>query len=302
MIKRAAVSLIGWAVARLPHSVRQRLLDALCEQPEGAIEIIARMAPRIGITEIGATGDYGLILGSSRDKIVVPRYAQTGAWARGIDALFVQFFAGGSGTYFDVGANVGLTTIPVAQNALVKCLAFEPEPLNFAHLRDNIRRNTTHGNVELHQVAIIDHRAPVMLGIAEGNIGDNRVGYDEGGKRRMVQVPGVPLDDFHDRIDGALAIKIDVQGAEPFAIAGGPKTLARADLVIMEFWPHGMREVGSDPEITIDFVAGLSRVALMTGDGDGNPVYLRPSEACAQLRRMLRNMRSRESIDVVGRR
>jgi FkbM family methyltransferase len=214
----------------------------------------------------------------------------------------VAFFAGRSGTYFDLGANIGLTTIPVAQNPLVKCFAFEPEPVNFAHLSDNVRRNTREGNVEMHQVAIIDHRATVMLGIAEGNIGDHRVGFDEGGKRRTVEVRGVPLDDFHDRIDGALAVKIDIQGAEPFAIAGGPKTLARADLVIMEFWPHGMRELGSDPGMMIEFVGGFAKVGLTKGDGNANLVYLSPSEACAELRRLVRDGRGREFVDVVGRR
>jgi FkbM family methyltransferase len=302
VIKRTANSLIRWAGAHLPFRVRQRILDAVCSDTEGAIEIIARLAPRIGITEFGVVGEYGLVHGGSRDKIVLPGYARSGVWSRQINSLLVAFFAERPGTYFDVGANIGLTTIPVAQNPRVKCVAFEPEPENFAHLSDNVRRNCPEGNVELHQVAVIEHAGPVHLGIANGNIGDNRVGFDEHGQRRMVKVQGVPLDDYYDRIDGALAIKMDVQGAEPLVIAGGGRTLDRADLLIVEVWPHAMREVGSNPGIVIDLVSRFSEVALMHDDNDEEPRFLPPSEAGDALRRFVQEVRGRESIDVVGRR
>jgi FkbM family methyltransferase len=302
MIKRAANSLIHWSVRSLPFGVRQRFFDALCSDTEGAIEIVARLAPRIGITEFGVNGEYGLVRGGSRDKIILPNYARSGVWSSRINELLVDFFAGRPGTYFDAGANIGLTTIPVARNPLVKCVAFEPEPGNFAHLSDNVRRNCPHDNVELHQVALAEHHEAVRLGIANGNIGDNRIGFDERGQRRMVKVQGVPLDDFYDRIDGAFAIKIDVQGAEPLVIAGGARTLERADLLIMEFWPHGMREVGSNPAIAIDSVGQFSQVALIHDDGGGEPCYVEPTKACAALRRFVREVRGRESIDVVGRR
>jgi FkbM family methyltransferase len=302
VIKHAVKSLIRSVVPCLPWSVRQRLLDALCAKPEGEVEIISRMAPAIGITEFGATGEYGLIRGPASDKIVVPGYARSGTWSAGINATLVAFFAGRPGTYFDVGANIGLTTIPVAQNPHVKCMAFEPEPVNFAHLSDNVFRNARHGNVQLHQVALLDRRATVPLGIAEGNIGDHRIGFDAGGRRRTIDVSGVPLDDFYDCIDGALAVKMDVQGAEAFAIAGGPRTLARAELVIMEFWPHGMRELGSETESVIDFIGGFSAVALLHDAGDTSPVFLSPAAACAELRQFVRDVHGRECLDVVGRR
>ena len=63
-------------------------------------------------------------------------YASTGRWAEHTNELIGRFFdKAGRGTFLDIGANIGLTTIPVARRANVACHAFEPEPENFRNLR-----------------------------------------------------------------------------------------------------------------------------------------------------------------------
>jgi hypothetical protein len=64
------------------------------------------------------------------DRFVLPEYAATGTFAETVTSALTDFLRGG-GTYIDVGANIGLTIIPVARNPNVHCLAFEPEPVNF---------------------------------------------------------------------------------------------------------------------------------------------------------------------------
>ena len=267
--------------------------------PPVATEIAVRLVPRIGAVVGSAHGDYGFIRSTSSDSVLLPVYAKTGTWAKVTNDILIDLFAGRGGTYFDIGANIGLTTIPVAQNPLVKCRAFEPEPVNFANLGDNVRRNAKHGNVEIHQVAIVDHRGSVALGINENHMGDHRVDFNGGDERHMVNVPAARLDDFYDRILGPLAVKIDTQGAEPLVVASGPMTLAKADLIIMEFWPHGMREIGSNPETVIDFIGSLAKVAVMKAEGDAAPVYQSPAQACAELRSLVRDQGTRY-VDVVG--
>ncbi len=302
MIKRGAKYLIRSAVSRLPWGARQALLDALCARPDGTAELVGRLAPQLGISEFGAVGSYGLIRSVSSDNIILPTYGQRGTWSRGTNDLLIDFFRERAGTYFDVGANIGLTTIPVAQNPSVKCVVFEPEPTNFRHLSDNIRRNVKHGNVELLQVAIIDSARTVTLGIAKGNIGDHRVAFDD--TRETVQVRGAPLDEFYNLVVQPLAVKMDIQGAEPLAIMGGHKTFLMAELVIMEFWPYGMRMHGGDPERTIEFISGFSKILLNSGE-ETNGNWLSPSIACDELRRFVRDRgddRGHRYIDVVGRR
>jgi hypothetical protein len=70
------------------------------------------------------------------------------------------------------------------------------------------------------------------------------------------EVPIVRLDDFmmQNNLPAPDLIKIDTQGSEarilaslPFVLQKNPRTI-----VFAEFWPHGMRSVGSSPE---DFLA-----------------------------------------------
>lgn len=81
------------------------------------------------------------------------------------DEFFCDFFTrAGSGTYLDIGANIGLTTIPVAQNPRVACKAFEPAPHNFRYLSHNVAANCPHGNVDLFNLALFDRRATMTMG------------------------------------------------------------------------------------------------------------------------------------------
>jgi hypothetical protein len=53
---------------------------------------------------------------------------------------------------------------------------------------------------------------------------------------------------------------MDIQGAEPLAIIGGDKTLSKAELIIMEFWPNGIREHGVDAETILESIGGFSQI------------------------------------------
>ena len=102
----------------------------------------------------------------------------------------------------------------------------------------------------------------------------------------MIDVRVAPLDEFLDRIEGRLALKVDTQGAEPFVVAGGKGVFAKAGLVSMEFCPYLMRQLGSDPGIVMDLVAGFDRVAIM--DKTWTPRYCSPGEAREMLESKLR--------------
>jgi hypothetical protein len=101
----------------------------------------------------------------------------------------------------------------------------------------------------------------------------------------MIDVRVAPLDDFLDRIEGRLALKVDTQGAEPFVVAGARACLPRSDFS-MEFCPYLMRQLGSDPGIVMDLVAGFDRVPIM--DKTWTPRYCSPGEAREMLESKLR--------------
>ena len=160
--------------------------------------------------------------------------------------------------------------------------------MNFGYLKRNIARNVEGASVEFHPIALFDTHSTMSMSIAEANLGDHRLTRDAVPDRRTIQVPVVPLDDFLDRIEGRLAVKVDTQGAEPFVIAGGKGVFARAGLVAMEFCPYLMRQLGGDPNIVIDLVTNFDRVAVMSGGKADAPCYIGPSEARNMLEHKLR--------------
>ena len=173
----------------------------------------------------------------SRSK-VVPEYR----WHRG-----TLFSGKPSGVFYDVGANVGLTSFPIARNRAVRCVGFEPDPENFCLLSGNIAANRLAG-IELHNVAVADKRAKMGFTRSTYSSGDHRL--SAGGE---ILVDCLTLDELPVPAE-PFAIKIDTQGAEPLIFAGGEKHLAAAGLIVCEYWPWGMARMGTRPDIVIDFV------------------------------------------------
>lgn len=305
-IKPTLKAIIRFAAFHAPRGARETMLNACLDRDEGILnacqgalsasldrmslgERYSRLLPKCKLVEIAATGDRGIVASASNDTMVICEYANTGTFAETVTMVLTEFFVPNGGTYMDIGANIGLMTIPFARNALIHCVAFEPEPVNFGFLKRNVARNAPGSPVEFHQIALYNSRTSLELAIAEGNIGDHRLTTSGVPGRQTVKVVAQPLDDFIDTVTGPLAVKIDTQGAEPFIIAGGQKVLAKADLLAMEFCPYLMRQLGGDPEILINLVTGFERVAVMPGGIAVMPVYTDPVAAVSALRAKLAN-------------
>ena len=258
--------------------------------------LIAAMAPECGIDALRTHGDYGPIVSASRDASVFLQYARTGRWAESTNAAFAEFFdAHGGGVYLDIGANIGLTTIPIARRASVSCFAFEPEPENFRNLATNVAANCEHGNVRLFQTALFDRNASLTFELAPNNLGDHRIRLQESqinlqgeDERRIITVPAAPLDTLVGEIASPLAVKIDTQGAEPFVVAGGRRTLSGAGLMVIEWSPYHKARMGGDPRIVLgllreNFAVGRTSEGETGRWSDPRPV----TELCDELERSL---------------
>lgn len=224
-------------------------------------QILMVLARKFNVVSINVAGDYGIIQGDPNDAIIVNTYARTGTWAANTNSLISDFFGkSGGGTYIDVGANIGLTTIPVAKNPAVRCHAVEADPMNYANLARNVTLNCEYGNVTTYEAAAFSREAELQFERSSFNFGDHRIRLGGGGKseeeqsRETITVRGRPLDAIIPAVVGPLAVKIDTQGAEPFVIAGGAHVLANCGLLIMEFWPYGMSNLDANPEIVFSFI------------------------------------------------
>ena len=267
-MKNAAKKLLKLIYRVLPWGGKVAINEA-CFENLGNGKILSDVAKRYGITSVSVDGAYGLISGSPHDLTILPSYAKTGTWSKGTNDLFVKFFEkNGGGTYLDIGSNIGLTTIPVAQNPDVTCYCFEPEPGNYLNLEKNIKNNCSNNNVILKNIALYHKSSKLSFELSPINHGDHRIQLDDKlnsmdeNTWKTIEINAKPLDECRIKTDGPLAAKIDTQGAEPFVIIGGKKILSKVELLIVEFSPYWMARMGSDPQILIDYISSFRHVKI----------------------------------------
>jgi FkbM family methyltransferase len=278
-VRKIAKSALLKCWRALPIEVRWVIWEELLRE-RGTFKAAGDLARKAGISGFIAEGDCGVIRGALDDQAALARYAESGTWARYQTALFEHVFAERDGTYIDIGANIGLTVIPIARNSRVNCYAFEPEPTNFRHLSENVLVNCRARNVRLFNVALYDREASVPFEIAACHSGDHRISLaqDEGEldehSRNRISVQAKRLDDLITEASDPIAVKIDVQGAEPFVIAGGRGIMSRASLLALEFWPYSMRRMRGDLGAELAFLCEHFRDgSINQGDSDLAPTW-----------------------------
>lgn len=270
------------AAIKLPPKARRSVLDGLAEGADAyAYELFQALGKSFGVRDIRVEGEYGLFEGALADGGVLAGYAKAKHWASETNRLFVDFFGRhGRGTYIDIGAHIGLTTVPVARFSGVACKAFEPEPSNFLYLSRNIASHCEHGNVELFNVALCDCNAPIEFELDVNNHGDHRIhmngvsGAFSEQDRPVIVVQGMRLDDAlaADSLQTPIGIKMDTQGAEGKIFRGGQTLLAKADLVFFEYWPYSMARTGVDTDWLLAFLRqNFAKGSLVAGDHDEAP-------------------------------
>jgi FkbM family methyltransferase len=245
-------------------------------------EIFYQSGRALGITGYEVAGRTGTFVGPFEDQSVIKQYLKHGTFSPVIAKLFTDFFTvRGGGTFYDLGANLGLVTVPIAQMPSVRCLAFEPDPRNFALLRGNVLANCAHGNVEIVNAAVAQDHGELGFTESRYNCGDHHLAIDG-----ALRVRAVPLDDYPPSAR-PLAVKIDCQDAEPAIIAGGARTLAQAELIAMEFWPYRMRRAGLSPKPILEFAADAFPFAEVLHHNQPPGAPLPIADALPLLQRMI---------------
>lgn len=160
-------------------------------------------------------------------------------------------------TVIDIGANIGFHSVICGRRVSNgRVIAFEPDPNNFDLLRKNIELNRLR-NVHTEQLAVMDRDDEIYLYLSDLNFGDHRTFEptddalsNQGQARTKVPVKGTSIDKYvkasNLRPD---LIKMDIQGAEIPALIGMEETLREfMPIIFCEYWPHGLRQSGFQPE------------------------------------------------------
>lgn len=190
-------------------------------------------------------------------------------------------------TFVDVGANVGLFSIPAAMKVgSGRVFAFEPSPSTYGLLVTNAQLNNL---TNLHAVrsALGDYVGKAVLNVnVSGKDGLNTIGkptHPQCEVTRKETVPITTLDMFlrENGITHIKAMKIDVEGAEPLVLHGATGLLARLDapLILFEcgqlsagFGYHPVESVWLLQEF------GYSLLAINASDGTISKPFVKQSQ------------------------
>jgi FkbM family methyltransferase len=175
----------------------------------------------------------------------------------------------------DVGANIGMYTLHAARllGGQGKVYSFEPTPLTFEILKDNVQVNgfLELGVIELRQAAVTDKAGIAKLAIFSNNSGHNTLfwGAEHG---QWTEVRTVSLDQVLKALTHVDVVKIDAEGAEPLILRGMKETIARnPDIhILLEFAPEHLRRAGVEPAEFLDEISslgfGFRRISEETGE------------------------------------
>ena len=234
------------------------------------------------------------IEGSFRDFGLFVPLMQTGTYSGAADGLFESDFRSSlRGTYIDIGANIGVTTIPYALKYDWDFYAFEPDPDHFRRLQCNLVRNGVADRVRAYNVALYDKAGTLDLRKSPVNFGDYRLAIGESPEAKDWETVKVQTDTLDNLLSAPtlrkpIIVKLDTQGAEPFILRGGKSVIAAADIVLTELDPHMIIEMGNDPMEFFDSLHAAFPSAI-AGQRNGAEIRKWISEVVAGLSRPLLN-------------
>ena len=157
-------------------------------------------------------------------------------------ALLKRFIKQGD-IVLDIGANVGFYSEIISEltGPQGEVHSFEPDPVNFGHLADSCKKRP---NVFPNNMAVSNEPGELKLFTSKFLNVDHRT-YPVENYGESFTVKAETIDHYLNgkKVD---FIKMDIQGAELFALRGMKNTLmANKDIkLICEFWPFGLRSAG----------------------------------------------------------
>ncbi len=170
-------------------------------------------------------------------------------------------FAGRSGVFVDVGANVGYYSVLAARLPGVEQVhAFDVDERPLRCLRRNATESR--GRIVVHEVAIGESTGRCRL-LAHAESGQTRTAQDSNGG-----VPMTTLDHWAKTacVERIVAIKIDIEGGELAALRGARQSLLQfKPEIVFELLPDVRELCGVDPADVFAFLDELGYAVERVG-------------------------------------
>ena len=224
--------------------------------------------PRIGMEylswsmkRIGSNGDatFRMINGAEIGGFVgfSEYHSLIGCITPAEQRFLMQILDDDPGEAIDIGANVGMVSLLLAQHAPERVIhAIEPAPSTFAALERNVARNAAR-NVRCHRLAISDAAGTLSFNADPHERATARIAT--AADQFVEDVPATTLDAFvaANAIATVAILKIDVEGFETKVLEGARAALAARlpRAIFMEMCPTLSISAGFDPKLPARIVA-----------------------------------------------
>ncbi len=262
-----------------------------------AFPLLARLTPFVGVEHdgvryvLGTRGDrglgYGTFVSGSFEKetlrrmlVALLRHGTT--TLRGMTAL-------------EVGANIGTETVSLlSHHGVERVIAFEPDAENARLLRANLALNGLDRRAEVHEIALSDIDARLLLERSADNCGDHRIRVPETNgpdlfnesDRSTIEVHARCIDSLVESgeldLEAVGLVWMDAQGHEGHVLAGARHLIAAGIPVLTEYWPYGLNRAGGLARFHTAVAEGYATVIDLRTGSEEPPTVL-PASGVAQL-------------------
>jgi len=174
-----------------------------------------------------------------------------------IQAFYNKLMCGTKNPVFlDIGANTGSFSLLPTVDKNIKCYTFEPNPIAYSVLEENVRGNGISDNVEIYNKGVwsSETKLPLKVPVDNGDSGLSTFGCtplrfkygNKTGAYREFVVDCVTIDGFVDENNIDVdAIKIDTEGSELEILRGGRNTLlSQKPLLLLEYDDKNTEQFG----------------------------------------------------------
>jgi FkbM family methyltransferase len=176
-----------------------------------------------------------------KNSIIIKRLSETGDFEPQTRQLLLQFALNGT-TMFDVGANIGILSVPILSlNQGVKVISFEPSPAVRHFLRKTWQNSPFQSRWQIIEKAVgnfdgISHFSQhIKLG---DDAFDSVLPTNRSGASNTVEVPITTLDSVwkEQNLPTISVIKIDVEGFELAVLEGAEVCIQACRPAIITEW------------------------------------------------------------------
>ena len=161
------------------------------------------------------------------------------------------------GTFVDIGANIGTTTIQALhKHHARRAIAVEPSPRCLPYLYSNLAANRLAPRCNIVEAALSDRRGEVAVKEGENNSGAGQVVANDGTQDHIVasQALDEVIDSLNVGFDELALVWVDTEGHEYRVLSGAEKVIAAGTPIVIEFWPYQLRENG-DYELLLELLS-----------------------------------------------